>query len=177
MTPTEWQIFFLSMLPVTELRAAIPLGLALGVTPLKTYLLAVTGNIVPIVPVLLLLDPASAVLRMFPAVDEVFQKILIRTRRKGKEVQKYGPIGLLLFVAVPLPGTGAWTALLIAWLLGIGLIPAAAAITGGVIIAGTVVTLVCLGFIQMTLVYDLEYIALFLLLVIAAYAVYRKKRK
>lgn len=177
MTFTEWQIFLLSMLPVTELRGAIPLALAMGLTPSKAFVLAVLGNIVPIIPVLLLLEPASSLLRRFPAVDRLFQRILDRTRQKGREVQKYGLIGLTIFVAIPLPGTGAWTGALIAWLLGFNSVLSAIALGVGVIAAGIIVLLVCLGFIKVTLLYDLRYILALLLIAVVVYVWYKHKRR
>ena len=167
----------LAMLPVTELRGAIPLALALGLTPLKAYVLAVLGNMVPIIPLLLLLEPVSRLLRRFPAVDRLFRRLLDRTRQKGREVEKYGLIGLTIFVAIPLPGTGAWTGALIAWLLGFNFILSAIALGAGVIAAGILVLLVCLGFIKMTLLYNLEYILVLLLIAVVVYVWYKHKRR
>jgi len=177
MTLVEWQVFFLSMLPVTELRVTIPLALALGVTPIKAYLVAVLGNLVPVVPILMLLEPVSIGLRKFPAVDRIFQKILTRTRRKGKQVQKYGALGLLFFVAIPLPGTGAWTGAFLAWLLGLNLILSMITIGAGVVLAGIFVMLVSLGVVKIALIYDLEYIFICFLILMLVYVWCKRKRK
>ena len=175
MSFVEWQVLILSMLPVTELRATIPLALALGVAPFKAYLLAVLGNLIPIVPILLLLEPLSLWLRRFPAVGSIFQKILARTRRKGAQVQKYGILGLLFFVAVPLPGTGAWTGAFLAWLLGLNIMLSVIAISAGVIMAGILVMLASLGVVKMALIYELEYIFAFFVLLLFIYAWYKRR--
>ena len=177
MTLTEWQIYFLSMLPVTELRATIPLALALGVAPLKAYLLAVLGNLTPIIPILLLLEPVSNRLRIFPVVDRVFRKILARTRQKGRDVQKYGAIGLAIFVAIPLPGTGAWTGAALAGLFGLNYFMSVISIGAGVALAGVLVMLACLGFIQIALIYDLEYVVALIAVFLTVYLWYKRKRR
>ncbi|MCR4442390.1 MAG: small multi-drug export protein [Peptococcaceae bacterium] len=166
MNVTGWQIFFMSALPVTELRVTIPLALAVGFAPVKAFVLAVLGNLLPVVPLMLLLEPLSRKLRRFPALDSLFQKILIRTRRKGSQVQNYGIIGLLLFVAVPLPGTGAWTGAILAWLLGFDLYLSVISICAGVMLAGALVTLAGMGMVRIALMTDLEYV-----LIIAAVAI------
>lgn len=166
MTLLDWQILFLSILPVTELRATIPLALTLGMSPLRAYGLAVTGNLLPVIPALLLIDPVSRWLRYIPPVDRIFQKILQRTRKKTRSVEKYGVVGLFLFVAVPFPITGAWTGIIIAWLLGMNIAQAALAISCGVALAGVLVTLASLGVIKMALHYDIEYFLVILLVIL-----------
>lgn len=177
MTMTAWQIFFLSAIPVTELRVTLPLALATGFSPLEAYFLAVTGNLLPILPILLLLEPVSRIFRKLPLLDRFFEMIVRRSRNKGAEVQKYGLIGLMLFVAVPLPGTGAWTGAAIAWLLGFNVWLSFLAICAGVLLAGVLVTLASLGVIQAALLVDAEIIIAVLAVLVVLYIWFRKRKK
>lgn len=145
--PKELMIIGLSMLPILELRGAIPWAVKFAsyIPITKIYLLAVIGNFVPVVPILLLLEPASNFLRKERHLDRMLTWIFSRTRSRGKIVEKYKAIGLTVFVAVPLPGTGAWTGALAAFLFGIRLKSALLAISVGILIAGVIVTLACKG--------------------------------
>lgn len=103
-------LFFLSMVPVIELRGAIPLGMAWGIPMWQTYLISVIGNILP-VPILVVF--ARRVLfwcATWPKVGHFFQKIIDIGNRKIGKLGNYELLGLYIFVAIPLPGTGAWTA-------------------------------------------------------------------
>lgn len=173
---SEWQILFMSALPITELRISIPVALAMGMAPLKAYILAVIGNILPLYPIMLLLKPVKAWLRLFPGLNTAFEHFLLKTKAKGEHVQKYGLGGLLIFVAIPLPGTGAWTGALLAWLLGLNINTAFLAISCGVMVAGTIVTLASIGVIKMAFFYDLEYLLIFLLILLFFLA-WRKSKK
>lgn len=176
MTALDYQIFFLSLLPVTELRATIPLAQSLGLSPLRAFFLAVAGNLLPILPLLWGLEPLSRVLRYLPAVDRLFQKILARTRAKGQQVNKYGILGLFLFVAVPLPGTGAYTGAILAWLLGLHKLCSFFAIAGGVIFAGIIVSLVSMGVLKTFAYLEVE-ILLGVLLLALIFGIIRRRRR
>ena len=143
--PLELSVILVAALPVSELRGAIPLGIAGGMPVLKTYLLAVAGNMIPVIPLLLFLEPVSGKLRRFRVWDRFFEWLFGRTRRRGKMVEKYEALGLALFVAIPLPVTGAWTGCVAAFLFGIKLRYALPAIICGVLVAGIIVTLLSLG--------------------------------
>ncbi|MBO8168054.1 MAG: small multi-drug export protein [Thermoanaerobacteraceae bacterium] len=147
--PVTWQVFFLSMLPVTELRAAVPIGLAQGLAPLPALLFGVLGNLVPVVLLLTLLEPVSRWLSRFRLFKIVLDSIFQRTRAKSDKVEKYGAVGLLLFVGIPAPGTGVWTGSLLAFLLGIPFWRALWPICAGTFLAGILVTLVSLGIIEL----------------------------
>lgn len=135
------------MLPVLEIRAAIPVGIAAGLEPWLAYVLGVIGNMIPIPFLILLTRHIVAWLQK--------HNILVRftnwLQRKGKEksevVQRYSFWGLLILVAIPLPGTGAWTGALVASLLDMSLKRALPAITLGVMIAGGIVMAVTFGVI------------------------------
>ena len=129
--------------PISELRGGIPLGISLGLNPWFTFFIAIIANA-------LIFSPVFFALRLF--YDKVlfriplFNKYLDNLRKRGKpKVDKYGFWGLALFVAVPLPLTGAYTGTILAWLLGMDWRKAFLAVGLGVIIAGVVVLLIILG--------------------------------
>lgn len=128
-------------LPVSELRGAIPLALLTLKQPLlKTFLLSILGNLIPVVPLLLFLEPVSERLRRFKLWRGFFEYFFERARRKASIVEKYEALGLILFVAIPLPVTGAWTGCIAASLFKIRFRYAFSAISLGVFIAAIVVT-------------------------------------
>jgi uncharacterized membrane protein len=141
--------FLISMLPISELRGAIPYALTVGKMGwLEAYITAVIGNFIPVIPILLFLEKASAWLRRYRIADRFFEWFFNRTRRKGKIVEKFEAVGLVLFVAIPLPVTGAWTGCAAAVIFGIPLKLAVPAIALGIMIAGCVVTLASMGVIS-----------------------------
>ncbi len=143
-----WLVTLLAAaLPVSELRGAIPLAIGVyGYDPWQAYLLAVLGNLLPVVPLLLFLGPVSDWLRRFTFWDKFFTWLFSRTRRKYiREHESFSLTALALFVAVPLPVTGAWTGCAIAFLVGFRFWPAFAAISAGVLLAGVIVTATVLG--------------------------------
>ena len=134
-------------LPVSELRGAIPLAIGVyGYDPWQAYLLSVLGNLMPVVPLLLFLGPVSDWLRRYVLWDKFFTWLFSRTRRKYiREHESFSLTALALFVAVPLPVTGAWTGCAIAFLVGFRFWPAFVAISAGVLLAGVIVTATVLG--------------------------------
>jgi len=143
--PQALAVFVLATLPIFELRGAIPFGFYLGLAPLQTFCLALAGNLLPVIPLLFLLEPVSQRLRKFPLWDKFFDGLFQRTRKNAKIVERYAALGLILFVAVPLPFTGAWTGAVAASLFKIKFRYAFYAISLGVIIAGLIVMFLCLG--------------------------------
>ncbi len=117
-----------------------------GFSPLQAYLISVLGNLLPVIPLLLFLGPVSDRLRRFSLGDRFFTWLFARTRRKYiKDHESFGLTALAIFVAIPLPMTGAWTGCAVAFLLGFRFWPAFAAIAAGVLIAGVVVTATVVG--------------------------------
>jgi len=145
LTP-ELAVFLTSMLPIVELRAALPMAINLFKIPWPRALaISFIGNMIPVPFILLLLGPAVRLLSRIRCMEVFFHWLFERTRKKGNRViEKYEEIGLLLFVAVPLPGTGAWTGALIAFLFGLDLKKSIMVIAIGVFIAGVIVTSLCL---------------------------------
>lgn len=130
--------------PIAELRGAIPLALSFGIPPLKAFLLSVLGNLIPIIPILCLLNPVSEKLRHFKFWSNFFDWVFEKTKKKSDLIQKYEALGLCLFVAIPLPMTGAWSGCIAASLFKIRFRYAFLAISTGVILAGIIVLAVCL---------------------------------
>ena len=127
--------FFTAMTPVLELRGAIPVGVAAGLPPAVACAVSIVGNLVP-VPFIILLTR-----RIFDW--------LRRTHLKGRLVRKYRLAGLMILVAIPLPGTGAWTGALVAAVLDIRLRHAMPAIAMGVVIAGIIITALTMGVVHL----------------------------
>lgn len=145
--PHELIIIGLSMLPILELRGAIPWAIKFApeMGTAKILLLSVIGNFVPVVPLLLVLEPLSNFLRRERHLDRMLTWLFERTRRRGRIIEKYKALGLAIFVGIPLPGTGAWTGALGAFLFGIRFKWALLAITIGIFMAGVIVTLAAKG--------------------------------
>ncbi len=134
-----------AMLPIFELRGSIPVAmLYYGMPWWEAYLLSVVGNMIPIVPITLLIGPVSGwLMRRSKLWQRFFTWVFERSRRRGGDlVEKYEAIGLAIFVAVPLPMTGAWTGAFLAFLMRIRARRAFPSILAGVLGAGVVVTLV-----------------------------------
>lgn len=135
----RWAVFLTSMVPVVELRGAIPLGLELGLPVLETYLLALAGTVAPVIPILLVLRAVQPCLLRVPLLGGILSWAMRRTEGRRDLVEKYGAIALVLFVAVPLPTTGAWTASLAAFMFQVRYRSAIPAIVLGSAIAGLAV--------------------------------------
>lgn len=141
--------FFISMLPIVELRAGLPYGIALGLDYPLALTAALVGNMIPVPFIVVYIRRIFVWLRAhFEKMDSFITKLEKKAHLKGETVRKYGPLGLLIFVAIPLPGTGAWTGALIAALLDMRLKSAVPSIFLGVCIAATIMTLLTFGVIH-----------------------------
>ncbi|MBM3250207.1 MAG: small multi-drug export protein [Candidatus Omnitrophica bacterium] len=141
--PKEIIVVIVGALPVSELRGAIPLGLYYGIPFWKVFWLAVLGNSLIIAPALILFEPVSKALRRFRPWSKFFDWLFERTKRNSDAVQKYEALGLAIFVAIPLPITGAWSGIVAATLFRIRFRYAFLAISAGVIVAGLIVATLC----------------------------------
>ena len=144
--PPEWAVFFLSMLPITELRAAVPIGISVyHLSVPVTWIMAVIGNLVPSFFLLLLLPRLHDWILRQKFIGPVFKKKLESAERyfSGKHA-KYGAIAIVLFVGIPLPMTGAWTGSLAAFIFKIPFKKSFPLIALGVAIAATIVMLLTL---------------------------------
>ena len=137
-------------LPIVELRGALPYALTIGDLPLwQAFIYAVIGNMLPIPFIILLLEPATNFVRRWEIGDRFVEWLFARTRRKGKKIEMYEAWGLIMFVAIPLPVTGAWTGSLAGHLFGLKPLKVFFACLAGVCIAGVIVSALTLGAAEM----------------------------
>jgi uncharacterized membrane protein len=138
----ELIVVLIAGLPVAELRLSIPIAIyAFKFDPFTSFYLSVIGNMIPVIPLLLFLEPVSNFFRRWKIGDIFFTWLFERTHRKhSANFEKYGSIGLAIFVGIPLPATGAWTGCVAAFIFGFKFKNAFLSILAGVIIAGAVVT-------------------------------------
>ena len=137
----ELVVLVISALPIFELRGALPVAINLFHFPWYYALpLTIIGNLLPVPFILLFLDAVSRLLSKIGFFRRMLHWLFERTRRRGKIITRYERIGLVLFVAIPLPVTGAWTGSLAAVLFGLKFKHAFLSIFIGILIAGTIVT-------------------------------------
>jgi uncharacterized membrane protein len=146
---TALLILGVSAAPIAELRGGIPLAIARGYPATAAFFLAIAGNLL-VVPLLLVgLRYGEDLFLRWRVSRILLEWLFARTRRKGRWIERAGPAALVLLVAIPLPGTGAWTGAIAARLFGIPTRAALLWITVGVLIAGIVVLLVSLGLFEL----------------------------
>lgn len=141
-------VLVVSALPVLELRAGIPLAIYLGFTPAEAYLISVLGNFLPVPFILIALDKLIVIFTRFSVIWSLYDRISRRVERNRNLVEKYGYLGLTVFVSIPLPVTGAWTACLLAFLLKLSKLKSSIAILLGICIAGVIVISPIIGLIN-----------------------------
>ncbi len=142
-------VFFISMVPIIELRGAIPVGLGLGLEVLPTYLVCVVGNMLP-VPVIYLFARKFLIWGCDkPLIGKICKFFIVKGEKAGRALEaKAGrglTIALLLFVGIPLPGTGAWTGTLAGSILDMKFKDVLIACMGGVLLAGVIIGLASAG--------------------------------
>ncbi len=144
------RVLILAVLPISELRGAIPLGVAWGMAPFSAFIWAVIGNFLPIIPLLLLLPKFFRHIMAIPFFDKILGGVNKRAYLHAQKMNsgKYQLLALMLFVAIPLPFTGVWSGCLVAVLLRLGFMPSLATILLGELIAGLLVSLVTTGFVS-----------------------------
>ncbi len=145
--PPWLAIILIAAMPIGELRLSIPIAMfAYNFDPLTAFFLSITGNMLPVIPLLLYLEPVSNFLRGWKTWDAFFTWLFTRTHRNhSANFEKYGSIGLALFVGVPLPATGAWTGCAAAFVFGFKFRNAILAIFAGVLLAGIIVTILAIA--------------------------------
>jgi len=139
--PAEVVVVLIAALPIVELRGAVPVAhhvFHMGLV--QSFVLSVVGNLLPVPFILLLLGPVSNVLRKIKLFDRFFEWLFARTRRRTESIQRYQELGLIIFIAIPLPATGAWTGALAAFLFGLRFWRSMACVVAGVSIAGVIVS-------------------------------------
>jgi len=144
--PVEMAVMITAAMPVVEVKVAIPMGIGMGLTPWNSTFFSFLGSIVPVPFILLGIRPLFNFLKHTKLFKTMIQKITTKTIHKTSHlVHKYGPWALLLFVAIPLPGTGVWTGSLAAALLDIRFKLAFPAIVVGNAIATVLIATLTLG--------------------------------
>ena len=135
-----------SMLPVVELRGGIPFGVAAGLPVWAAYLAAVIGNLLPVHFIVVYIQRIFMFMRQnMPRLNSVVDKMEQKAHLKSASVLKYQYLGLAIFVAIPMPGTGAWTGALVAAFLDMRLKKAMPSIMGGVLSAGLIISILSYG--------------------------------
>lgn len=143
--PRELVVFVVSLLPFLELRGGLIAASILGLDFVPAFILCVVGNMLPIPFIMLFIRKMLDWMRRFKAFDRLITKIDEKVEKNTEKVLKYKRWGLFLFVAIPLPGTGAWTGALVADALNMRLRDSLPYITAGVITAGAIVSLISYG--------------------------------
>jgi len=139
-------VLLISMVPIIELRLAIPVAAAVGLSPFIAIPLAIIGNLIPVPFIILFIKKIFAWMRKIsPKLNKVVDKMEAKAEKNKDKVLKYAFWGLTLFVAVPLPGTGAWTGALVAAMIDMPGKKAFPSVAIGVVIASLVVGAVSYG--------------------------------
>ena len=143
----DWlTVALFAMLPVVELRGAVPIGLGLGLPHIPVLVVSILANMIPVPFIILGIRHVFRWLRRHaPKLERLVSKLEARAAKKADLVRKYELLGLYILVAIPLPGTGAWTGALVAAVLNLRLKTAFPAIFAGVVTAGVVMYLLSLG--------------------------------
>lgn len=137
---------FVSMVPIIELRGAIPIATGLGLSPWIAIPIAIVGNLIPVPFIILFIKKIFAWMRkVSPKLNGIVDKMEAKAEKNKAKVLKYAFWGLVLFVAIPLPGTGAWTGALVAAMLDMPLKKAFPSIVIGVLGAGVIISFVSYG--------------------------------
>ena len=142
--------FFISMVPVIELRGGLPYGIALGLPYPLALITAILGNMLPVPFIIVYIRKVFSWLRRrSERLDEIVSVLEKKAHIQGRFVRKYSALGLCILVAVPLPGTGAWTGALVAAMLDMRLKKAIPTIFLGVCIAAGIMSAVTFGIIHL----------------------------
>lgn len=143
-----WKLFLISMLPVIELRGGIPVGMAMELPFWQVYLVCVLGNMVPVPFLIKFSKELVSWLAKKRVLGDFFQRLIDKADAKAKSIGRYELLGVMLFVALPWPGTGAWTGSLVAALLRLRLFSAILAVLAGVLLCGLIMGVVSFGLLE-----------------------------
>ena len=140
-----WSLTIVSCIPFIELRVAIPLGFGLGMPWYESFLMSFISNCIPVPFIILLTRPVFDWLKKSRFFAKYVNQLEAKMMKKSEKVTRYEIIGLFLFVAIPLPGTGAYSGSVIAALLGMRLKKSIPSIVAGLFVAGIIVTVITYG--------------------------------
>lgn len=135
-------IFIISLLPILELRGGLIAATLMGVPYVKALIICIIGNIIPIPFILLFINKIFAWLKKYEKAGAWVRKLEEKTLKKREQIDKWGFWGLLIFVGIPLPGTGGWTGALLASLLGMPVKKSSVAIGLGIMLAAAIMSVV-----------------------------------
>ena len=147
--PKEVFVFFVSMLPFIELRGGLPIASMLGIPIVKANILCIVGNLLPIPFILLFIKAIFRFMKNHNILKSLVEKLEARAERKSEGVEKGEFIFLLLFVGIPIPGTGAWMGSLIAALFDFDIKKASIAIFLGIILAAIIMSVFSYGLLEL----------------------------
>ncbi len=137
--------FIVSLLPILELRGGLIAAKLMNVEFIRAFIICYIGNLLPIPFILLFIRKIFSLLKKNKRIEKIISNLEEKSLSKADKIQKYRLWGLFLFVAIPLPGTGAWTGALIADLLNIRIRDAMLAIGAGVLVAGVIISILSYG--------------------------------
>ena len=141
-------IFVISMIPILELRGGILAAALLDMNPLESYIICVLGNIIVIPIALFVLELIFKLLKKINFFDKIITKIENKCLSKKEKLEKYGYLGLVLFVGIPIPGTGAWTGCFLASLLNMDKKKSFVSALIGVVLASIIMMILSFGIIK-----------------------------
>ena len=141
----EMIVFIISMVPILELRGGLLAASVLNINITRALWICIVGNIIPVPFILLLITPIFNWLKQTKTFRPMVEKMEARALSKREQVEKYEFWGLVLFVGIPLPGTGAWTGTLAASLLDMDFKSSVIAVMCGVVLAGVIMGLLSMG--------------------------------
>lgn len=147
--PPELTVFVISLLPILELRGGMIAARLLEMNFFKAFAICYLGNMLPIPFIILFIKKIFEFLRRFKFFEKIIVKLEAKTERNKEKVLRYKSWGLLIFVAIPLPGTGGWTGALMAALLNIDMKRSLPIIALGVFIAGLIMSMLTYGIFSM----------------------------
>lgn len=140
-------VFIISMMPILELRGGLLAASILNISLVKGLIICIIGNVLPIPFVLLLIEYIFNLFEKFKPTKKIVKWLKNKAMKKSDSIKKYGYVGLILFVGIPLPGTGAWTGSLLAVLLNLDKKKSFVCILAGVFLASIIMTIISYGFI------------------------------
>lgn len=140
-------VFIISMMPILELRGGLLAASILNISLIKGLIICIIGNVLPIPFVLWLIEYFFNLLEKFKPTKKMVKWLKNKAMKKSDSIKKYGYVGLILFVGIPLPGTGAWTGSLLAVLLNLDKKKSFICILAGVFLASVIMTIISYGFV------------------------------
>lgn len=144
----EIKVLLISALPIIELRGAIPIGISLGLSPIHAAILSFIGSMIPVPFILFTIRPIFSYLKTTRTFKKLVNRLINKSINNRNRIERYGYLGLLMFVAIPIPGTGVWSGSLAAAFLNMRFKYAFPAIIIGNLIAGIIVMLLSHGVVS-----------------------------